>query len=70
MYICIVTKNKNNKTMKALAKLPAPAKAVAKVVLFPFVLLWTALGVGLYKLGEKLQDAGDWMTDGGASSRF
>ena len=56
--------------MKTLAKLPAPVKAVVKVVLFPFVLLWTALGVGLYKLGEKLQDAGDWMTDGGASSRF
>ena len=56
--------------MKALANLPKPVKAVAKVVLFPFVLLWTALGDGLYKLGEKLQDAGDWMTDGGASSRF
>ena len=56
--------------MKALAKLPAPVKTVAKAVLFPFVLVWTALGVGLYKLGEKLQDAGDWMTDGGASSRF
>jgi uncharacterized membrane protein len=56
--------------MKALAKLPAPVKTVVKVVLFPFVLLWVALGVGLYWLGEKLQDAGDWMTDGRASSRF
>jgi hypothetical protein len=56
--------------MKILAKLPAPVKAVVKVVLFPFILLWTALGVGLYKLGEKLQDAGDWMTDGQASFRF
>ena len=56
--------------MKALAKLPAPLKAVVKVILFPFVLLWTALGVGLYVLGEKLQDAGDWMTDGRASTRF
>lgn len=56
--------------MKALAKLPAPIKTIAKVVLFPFVLLWTALGVGLYKLGEKLQDAGDWMTDSRASSSF
>lgn len=53
--------------MKTLAKLPSPVKSVLKVVLFPFVLLWTALGVGLYKLGEKLQDAGDWMTDGRAS---
>lgn len=56
--------------MKTLAKLPAPIKAVAKVVLFPFILLWIALGVGLYKLGEKLQDVGDWMTDGQASIRF
>lgn len=52
--------------MKALAKLPSPVKPVVKVILFPFVLLYCALGVVLYKLGEKLSDLGYRMTDGKA----
>lgn len=52
--------------MKALAKLPNPVKSVLRVILFPFVLLYTIIGVGLYKLGEKLCQLGDLMTDGRA----
>ena len=48
--------------MKALAQLPNPVKSVLKVILFPLVIVWVALGVGIMKLGDFLHWLGNKMT--------
>jgi len=48
--------------MKALAKLPNPVKTILKVILFPVVFIWVALGVGIMSLGDGLHWLGNKMT--------
>jgi hypothetical protein len=48
--------------MKALAQLPNPVKSTLKVILFPLVLVWVTLGVGIMKLGDGLHWLGNKMT--------
>ena len=48
--------------MKALTKLPNPVKTTLKVILFPVVFVWVALGVGIMSLGDGLHWLGNKMT--------
>lgn len=53
---------KKEDNMKALAKLPNPVKTILKVILFPVVFIWVALGVGIMSLGDGLHWLGNKMT--------
>lgn len=53
---------KKKDTMKALAQLPNPVKSTLKVILFPLVFVWVALGVGIMSLGDGLHWLGNKMT--------
>ena len=53
---------KKEDNMKALTKLPNPVKTTLKVILFPVVFVWVALGVGIMSLGDGLHWLGNKMT--------
>lgn len=41
-----------------------PVKKILYYILFPFVLIWIALGVGIYYIGNGLSWIGNGMTGG------
>lgn len=48
--------------MKFMKQLPNPVKTTLKVILFPVVFIWFALGVGIMRLGDGLHWLGNKMT--------
>ena len=45
-----------------MKQLPNPVKTILKVILFPVVFIWVALGVGIMSLGDGLHWLGNKMT--------